>query len=255
MRVAVVGAGTIGSAVATRLRDGELDGASFVGFLVRNCPDPADDRLGDIDDLLARAPTVVVEAAGATAVHECGERVLAAGCDLVCLSVAALADGELVQRLGSAARGAGARILVPSGAIGGLDVIAAAAAGDLEEVVVEQRKPPGVLLGEQEAAALAEPLTVYDGSVAGAVVRYPKSTNVAAAVALAGLGFEHTRARVVADPALTANVAVVTAVGGFGRLSLMLENVVSANPRTSAIVADSVLATLRRSVEEIVVPA
>ena len=257
MRVGVVGAGTIGSAVAARLRDGELEDATFVGFLVKSNPEPEGDRLGSIDDFLARAPTVVVEAAGVMAVHECGERVLASGCDLLCLSVGALADRDLVRRLQRAARSAGRSILVPSGAIGALDVISAAAAGGLHEVVVEQRKPPRVLLGERGAAALAEPLTVYDGSVAGAVARYPKSTNVAAAVALAGRGFEQTRARVIADPALTANVAVATAAGSFGRMSLIVENVVSDNPLTSAIVADSVLATLRRrgSGAEIVVPA
>lgn len=255
MRVGVIGAGTIGSEVAARLRSGELDGARFAGFLVRSAGDPNADRHEDVDELLARAPTVVVEAAGVASVEEHGERVLRAGCDLVCLSVAALADGGLTERLRAAARTSGARILVPSGAIGGLDVIAAAAAGGLDEVVVEQRKPPRVLLGEAEAAALTEPLTVFDGPVSGAVVRYPKSTNVAAAVALAGLGFERTRARVVADPALRANVAIVTARGEFGRLSVTLENVVSANPRTSAIVADSVLATLRRLGSELVVPA
>ena len=143
---------------------------------------------------------------------------------------------------------------MPSGAVGALDVLGAAAEDGLDEVVIEQRKPPRTLLPVDEADALTEPRVVFDGTVTEVVSLYPKTTNVAAAVALAGLGFDATRARVVADPSLRANQALLTARGSFGELALRLDNVATANPRTSAITAQSVVAALRRLVSPLVVP-
>ncbi|MBM3678852.1 MAG: DUF108 domain-containing protein, partial [Actinobacteria bacterium] len=137
---------------------------------------------------------------------------------------------------------------------GGLDALSAAAEAGVDEVVIEQRKPAKTLLPADEAERLAEPLVLFEGSVAEVVGRFPKTTNVAAAVALAGIGFERTRARVVADPALQANAAILHVRGAAGTLTLRLENIPSANPRTSAIVASSVLATIRRLRAPLVVP-
>jgi aspartate dehydrogenase len=109
-------------------------------------------------------------------------------------------------------------------------------------------------LSPEQASALDGPVVVFDGSVAEVVRRFPKTTNVAAAVALAGIGFDDTRALVVADPALGANVALLRARGVFGELSFRLENVPSANPRTSAIVAHSIIATLRARTAALVLP-
>jgi aspartate dehydrogenase len=197
----------------------------------------------------------VVEAAGHEAVRASAARILAVGSDLVCCSIGALADSQLRADVDVAARQGGSRLLVPSGAVGGLDVLRAAAEAGLDEVVIEQRKPPATLLPTDRAEALNEPVVVFDGPVADVVARYPKTTNVAASVALAGLGFERTRAVVVADPALRANVAVLSARGGFGTFTLRLENVATSNPRTSAITAASVVATLRRLGDTVLVPA
>jgi aspartate dehydrogenase len=249
--VALIGAGTIARSVGQALADGELDGFRLAGFLTRTAQsDLPGTQFASVAELLASKPAVVVEAAGHDAVRSYAEDVLSAGCTLVCCSVGALADGALRGRL----LAAGGRLVVPSGAVGGLDLLAAAAAGGLDEVVVEQRKPPANVLPEDEAAALTEPAVVFDGTVAEVVGLYPKTTNVAAAVALAGLGFERTRARVVADPSVSANQVHLTARGSFGTMTLALENVPSANPRTSAIVPGSVLATLRRLTAPLVVP-
>jgi len=251
--VAFIGAGTIAREVARRIDAGEVPGTTVHGFLVRSpgtaVPGPV------LDPAALLGAGVVVEAAGHEALREHGEAVLARGTPLVCLSVGALADSELRRRLLCAAQASGARLLVASGAVGGLDLLRAAAEAGLDEVVVEQRKPAKALLDADEAAALAEPLVVFDGPVAEVVARFPKTTNVAAAVALAGIGFDDTRALVVADPALDANQVRVSARGAFGSFTLELENVASANPRTSAIVALSVVATLRALAGPVVVPA
>jgi aspartate dehydrogenase len=241
LRVGIIGPGTIGRAVGDALASGAVPGAELAGYLGRRGGD-----FSTLDELLAAGPGVVVEAASHDAVREYAEPVLASGVDLVCISVGALADEELRARLLAAARDGGSRLVVPSGAVGGLDLLRSAAEGGLEEVVIEQRKPPAALLPAEEAATLAEPRVVFDGTVGAVVSLYPKTTNVAAAVALAGLGFDATRAVVVADPTLRANRAILTARGSFGTVRLQLDNIATANPRTSVVAAQSVLAALRR---------
>lgn len=251
--VAFIGAGTIAREVARRIEAGDVPGTTLAGFLERS-PDPAlPGPALDTAELVTAG--VVVEAAGHDALREHAEAVLRHGTPLVCLSVGALADGEFRRRLLGAAQGSGARLLVASGAVGGLDLLRAAAEAGLDEVVVEQRKPAATLLERTEADALTEPFVVFDGPVANVVARFPKTTNVAAAVALAGIGFDETRARVIADPALAANQVRVSARGAFGSFTLELANVASANPQTSAIVAHSVVATLRALAGPVVVPA
>lgn len=243
--VGIVGAGAIGRLVGAELAAGALPGLALTGFLCRtghdDLPGPQVETLEEL--LLPSA--VIVEAAGHEAVREHAAAVLAAGADLVCVSAGALADASLRARLEEASARGGGRLIVASGAIGGLDALRAAAVAGLDEVVIEQRKPPASLLPAAEAEALAEPRVVFDGPVAQAVSLYPKTTNVAAAVALAGLGFERTHAVVVADPALSANQAILQARGSFGTLRVQLDNVASANPRTSVLAAWSVVATLR----------
>ena len=198
--VGIVGAGTIGRAVGARLQAG-LPGLALLGYVVRAPKGDLDAReFASVGDLLDARAQIVVEAASHDALRECGEPALAAGADLVCTSVGALADPGLRSRLWAAGVASGARLVVPSGAVGALDVLGAAAEDGLDEVVIEQRKPPRTLLPVDEADALTEPRIVFDGTVTEVVSLYPKTTNVAAAVALAGLGFDATRARVVADP-------------------------------------------------------
>ena len=132
------------------------------------------------------------------------------------------------------------------------DRVAAGAVPGLTLLGFHTRTPASDLPAPQ--LARIDDITGATRRVAEVVERYPQTTNVAAAVALAGIGFEATRARVVADPALSANVALLTARGSFGELSLQLANVASTNPRTSAVVAHSVVATLRRLTAPVVVP-
>jgi aspartate dehydrogenase len=252
-RLGIIGAGAIARVVADRVVTGAVPGMTLLGFHTRTAveglPGP---RLASLEEILDAS--VVVEAAGREAVQQYAEDVLGAGSDLVCCSVGALSDSDLRGRLIGAAERAGSRLVVPSGAVGGLDVLRAAVEAGLDEVMVEQRKPPRALLPEPEATSLRTARVLFEGTVEEVVRRYPRTTNVAAAVALAGLGFEATTARVVVDPALAANEVTLTARGAFGELSLRLANVASANPQTSTIVAYSVVAALRRLSETLVVP-
>lgn len=203
-----------------------------------------------LDALIARKPTLIAEVAGQSAVTEHGEAVLHAGIDLVVISVGALADPALLARLKAAAIAGHARILLPAGAIGGIDAIAAMKVAGLTLVRYRSRKPPAAWRGSPaehvaDLGALTERTLLYTGSAGEAALRYPQNANVAAAVALAGLGFEATKVELVADPAAPGNVHEIEAEGAAGRFAIQLEGKPSrSNPKTSALAAMSVARAL-----------
>jgi aspartate dehydrogenase len=200
-----------------------------------------------LDALLDARPEVIVEAAGHQALTSYGESVLRACVDLLIVSVGALAGPGLLDDLLAASRRSGARITVATGAIGGLDALAAAAIGGLSRVMHSTRKPARTLLSAAEAASLREPREVFRGTAREAALAYPESLNVTAAVALCGLGFDRTEVQVVADPGATRNEHEVSAEGAFGSLRFAISNEpTDENPRTGRIVAMSVIQALRR---------
>jgi len=212
--------------------------------------------LGDIAvvesvaDLLALQPTVVAEVAGQQAVAEHGAEVLRRGVDLLIISVGALADPALLQKLKAAAQQGNSRMLLPAGAIGGIDAIAAMRLGGLTAVRYRSRKPPAAWRGSAaEKVADLDRLTgrtvLYRGSAGEAALLYPQNANVAAAVALAGVGFDNTEVELVADPEAPGNVHEIKAEGAAGRFAIQLQGKPSpTNPKTSALAALSVARAL-----------
>jgi aspartate dehydrogenase len=246
LRVGLIGLGAIGSGVLRLLRDdSEIE---VLGAVVRNGEKPRVlPTWTELDDLLALRPDVVVEVGGHDALRCHGPGVLRAGIDLIVLSVGALADPEFEIEPTAAARAGGARAIVASGAIGGLDAIASAAVGGLDRVTHTTRKPARALLDAHEADSLTAPRELFRGSAREGALRFPENINVAAAVSLAGLGLDNTTVCVVADPSLVRNTHEVVAEGTFGELRFEIRGIPSdANPRTGRIVAMSVVHTLRR---------
>jgi len=184
-----------------------------------------------LDELLARKPTLVAEVAGQAAVAEHADVVLRRGIDCLLISVGALADAALLLRLKSAARDGNSRILLPAGAVGGIDAIAAMRFGKLSERTV-----------------------LYTGMAGEAALLYPQNANVAAAVALAGLGFDATEVELVADPDAPGNVHEIEAEGAAGRFAIQLQGKPSrTNPKTSALAAFSVARALLNEQATIVI--
>ena len=251
LRVGLIGLGTIGGAVVRLAAQHAPDEIVFVGALVHD-----DERerepglppvLASADALLTAAPDVVVEAGGHDALALHGPAILRAGYDLVMVSVGVLARPEVYDALTAAARAGGGRAIVASGAVGALDVISAAALGGLDRVTHTTRKPPHTLLAPDEAAKLREAREVFRGSAREGALRFPESINVAAAVALAGMGLDRTEVCVIADPAVTRNQHEIVAEGAFGSLRFAIENVPSeSNPKTGRLVALSIVQTLLR---------
>jgi aspartate dehydrogenase len=211
---------------------------------------PGVDIVETLDDLLARWPNVVAEVAGQQAVAQHGPQVLRRGFDLLVISIGALAEPALLDRLKAAARDGNSRILLPAGAIGGIDAIAAMRVGGLDLVRYRSRKPPAAWRGSPaEKVADLDKLTsrtvLYRGNAGEAALLYPQNANVAAAVALAGLGFERTEVELVADPQAPGNVHEIEAEGSAGRFAIQLQGKPSrTNPKTSALGALSVARAL-----------
>jgi aspartate dehydrogenase len=260
----LVGYGAVGRAVARMIAEGAAGPVSCVGVIVGHPDRYAADAavLGApftavTEDLIALRPRVVLEAGGHAAFRQHVPVLLAAGIDVISISVGALADPALLEETRAAAVRGGGRLRVPSGAIAALDAISAASVARIDRVVHTVRKPPPTLLDGAEAqAVLASGLEriLYHGPAREATQRFPANVNVVAAVSLAGIGMDRTEARVIADPAVVHNTHDVEVEGEFGRLRLRIENVPSdENPRTGRIVALSLVRSLRALTEPIVV--
>jgi len=185
--------------------------------------------------------------------------VLASGIDCLVISVGALADAALLAKLKSAAREGKSRILLPPGAIGGIDALAAMRLSGLTSVRYRSRKPPLAWRGSvaervADLGTLAKPTLLYKGTAGEAALLYPQNANVAAAVALAGLGFEATQVELVADPGAGGNIHEIEAEGAAGRFAIALAGKPSrTNPKTSALAALSVARALLNEQATIVI--
>ena len=163
--------------------------------------------------------------------------------------------GALLPRmhLVEQAKATGARIIVPTGALLGLDAVRACAEGEVSSITIESRKPPRGLLGapylEQQkidVLAMNAPTVVFEGNAFDAAAGFPANVNVAAALALAGIGPQRTTVRIWADPGVDRNIHTIRVEAAAARLTMTVENVPSeANPRTGKLTPLSVLACLR----------
>ena len=250
VRVALAGAG----AIATVLIDGIARGSggtARVTAIGRREEEAATvdvrarrQSAAAVTDLAAlpKHASLIIEAAGPDVVRRFAAGWLADGADVMILSAGALVDPDFARELRAVARAHDRRILIPSGAIAGIDGIRAGALGGLRSLRLRTTKPPRGLAGAPYVVANAIDLdaltvaaTIFDGSVADAVRGFPSNVNVAAVLALAGDGVE-VRVTVVADPASSINTHEIEAVGDFGSFTVRLDNLPSAeNPKTSAI--------------------
>ena len=255
--VAIGSLGTVGVALARRLVEG-VEGLELAAVSARDGRRARArlDALGSDAPVLpleelAGAAQVVVECAPAAVFERIARPVVAAGRTLVPISVGALLSHmDLVAR----ARETGAQILVPSGAILGLDALRAAGEGEIRSVRMVTRKPPGGLAGAPyldqqglDVSNLEAPLKVFEGNAADGARAFPANVNVAAAVGLAGIGPQRTALDVWADPDVTRNEHTIHVDADSASFELRIQNVpTEENPRTGRIVAHSVVATLRR---------
>jgi aspartate dehydrogenase len=255
-RIAVAGLGAIGRVIVRHLAQG-VPGVRLSGVAVRDaakarswlreqgidCPIIGLDELADHADL-------AVECAPAELLERVCRPMLDAGKKVMVLSAGALLPRpELIELAGTR----GGQIIIPTGALLGLDAVTAAAEGNIRSVRMTTRKPPKGLSGAPYLQArgislenLSEPVMVFSGTARAAAAGFPANVNVVAALALAGIGPDRTMIDIWADPGLTRNCHVIEVDADSARFTLSIENVPSENPKTGRITALSIIAAIRK---------
>jgi len=259
MRVAVLGGGTIARLLLEQRS--LLPGIEVVAIAGRSAASRGKALAAQFglayvvgrEALLAQRPAAVVEAASHDAVREHLVALLDAGVSVVVLSAGALADDALRQAAERAAERSGALLYVPSGGIGGLDALKTACLAGVDEVSIQVAKPPaawkGIAYVERlgiDLSRLTQAKTLFEGPAREGVPHFPQNVNIAAVLAMAGIGMDRTRLKVVADPGLTLNTHTIRVAGKTGRFTVVLENLPAPeNPKTSWLACYSALSALR----------
>jgi aspartate dehydrogenase len=261
LKVGLAGLGAVGLEVARRIEAG-IPGLMLAAVAVRD-KEKAERNLPQIGD---RIPVIAAEE-------------LAESCDLVveCLPpplfrmitssviergklFMPLSVGQLLENWDFVARAkeTGARILVPTGALIGLDAVRAAGEGTIHSVTMVTRKPPNGLEGAPYLVERGISLKgintarkVFDGTARDGARGFPANVNVAAALSLAGIGPDKTKLEIWADPAIDRNTHRIEVDSDTARFSMTIEGIPSANPRTGRIVPLSTVAALRALVTEL----
>lgn len=256
LRLVIIGYGAIAIDLIERLRnkyntDLNLAVLLRVNSSARSRVPKGIDCLSNMQEILEFKPDLVVEAAGHQAVHEYAQDCLLSGLSFVAASVGAMSDESFYQQLCQSAIKGRSKLVFPSGAIGALDYLHAIQGLPDSEVVYESRKPPSAWTKELEQMGKSPPIekevVLFDGHARDAARRYPQNLNVAASLALAGVGFEATKVRIVVDPKALGNTHGINASGSFGSLELKIMNKPSpTNPKTSWVVGLSVMAAIER---------
>lgn len=264
MRIGLIGFGTIGKAVTKAVDNGLAGDVEITKILVRDTSKVDADFIGrervtsDPARFFADDIEVVVEAAGHIALKQYAEISLTSGRDLLAVSVGAFADEAFLALTRYAAKRSKQKLLVPSGALGGLDAVSSAAMGSISEVVLEVRKPVAAWLGTPaESIALRaadEPVCFYEGKAREAVTAFPQNVNVLAALSLAGIGFERTMVKMFVDPTARHNTFHLSSSGEFGEVRLTLKNIPNPdNPKTGRLVIMSLIKSIARLTQPIII--
>ena len=260
----LIGCGAMGRRVLRQLRD---DPSVDIAYVLEEPDRCAELRreLGDkprvvssLDDVVEK-PDFALECAGHGAVQLTVLALLRSGVDVIVASVGALAEPGLAEQLEAAALHGKSQVTLIPGAIAGIDALSAAGAGGVDTVTYVGRKPPLAWTGTpaEELIDLNDvrsPTTIFSGNARAAARTFPKNANVAAMIALAGIGFERTEVTLVADPTVSNNTHTVHAKGRFGELQITVSaRPLAENPKTSELAALSVLRAIRNKVSAVVV--
>jgi len=256
-RVAIAGLGAIGKALVRNLSRGAIPGMRLTGFAAR---DKTKAR-GTLASMSLNVPVIdleklpgiadiVVECAPAAVLENVVRPVLLAGKTVIVLSVGALLSHPDLIELADRKSG---RIIIPTGALMGLDAVGAAAEGIIYSVKMITRKPIAGLIGapylvenEIDIEHCNEPTLVFSGTAREAAKGFPANLNVAVALSLAGIGPDKTMLEIWADPTVTRNTHRIVVNSDSALLDMTIENIPSENPKTGRITALSVMSALRK---------
>ncbi len=261
MKLGLIGSGALGTFLLEKLNEeNHLHGVTIQAIFDERKKSKA--KLGELseqynvaayqnlDDFLQSGIDVVVECANIEAVRMYAPQIIAQK-NLLIISIGALVDQVFYADLQKIAKTNNQKILLPSGAIGGLDLIQAAKlSGNLQEVVITTRKPAASLVD----ANTDREQVIFDGLATKAIEQFPKNINVAIILSLAGLGSNDTKVKIIADPNVDKNIHSIQARGDFGEFTLTIENFpMPSNPKTSYLTALSILASIKSLLDPVVI--
>ena len=261
LKIGLLGCGAINGTVAKMIASGDAGPAVLKAILVRNERSSNDDSecftTTNPDHFFSTNSdwNLCIEAAGQPAVRQYGKRCLEMGRDLMITSIGSLTDDCLYEDLSATAEASGSRLILCTGSIPALDWMGSASLDpqDCPKVRVTQIKPPRAWIGtpaeknHPNLLAMENATALFEGSSRDAAATFPKNANVAAMLGLATAGLDKTSASLVADPAATSNRIELFFEGTAGKISIQVEAAPSkTNPRTSAIVALSVIKAVRK---------
>jgi aspartate dehydrogenase len=264
-RVGLIGCGTIGSELAVAIDSGKIKNAFLVALFdeVKHAADSLKSRLHNSQPMVfttfkqfSSSPCfiesdVIVEAASQQAVRNFANSIVAAGKELIIMSVGALVDDVLLSDLLQSASVHGSSIYLPSGAVGGIDAIRSTRHLTDSLTLTTTKNPksfigiPGFKTGKNDSGLPREKIVIFEGPASEAVKKFPLNVNVAGLLSLAGIGFEKTRVKMIADPSTQVNQHQIVAKGIFGEIIVTVNNVPSENnPKTSYLAVLSAIETL-----------
>lgn len=262
-RIGIVGAGAIGKEIARAIDNGtvpakleaiwdrDVTEADKLAASLKSKP-----RVLPLEELVREA-NFIVEAASQAAVKEVAVAALTNSRSVMIMSVGALSDKELLERIRSLARDNNCNIYVPSGAVCGLDGVKSASICRIDSVTITTRKPkqglkgaPFIVKNNIDIEKFTVPTEIFNGPASVAIKEFPANVNVAASLSLVGVGFDRTMVRIIVDPTIKRNMHEIEVAGEFGKLRATVENVPSkTNPKTSLLAALSAIATLKQVCE------
>ena len=263
-KVAVIGYGSIGREIIASAKRQEIPNAKIIAVFDKQSQvvNSVDNENGDVHlfsdfDEFYNSETyssldIIIECASKDAVREFGKKIIESKKDLIVLSVGAFSDKEYLAELQNLSSSNSTRILIPTGAIAGLDSIRSVRKY-LNSVTITTTKHPKSLAGapffESSRIRLDDinsETVLFEGNASTAIELFPANVNVAVAVALAGVGLEKTRVKIMTDPLISVNKHEIIAKGSFGEIHIVVQNIPSpTNPKTSYLASLSAIECLR----------
>ena len=256
-KIAIIGYGAIAQYVFNTLKKNDILISSLIcrkgrEKQARSCLNKEIEVVSLIKDFKT-LPSLILDCAGHKALKDYAPEALNKGIDFITLSAGALADDELLKNLKKAATSGKSNFYIASGAVGGLDLLTASKQGELKQVTYIGRKPPKGWLGSRaeeiiNLSKLKNSSEIhFSGTAREAAKLYPKNANVAASIALAGIGLDKTKVKLIADGRISKNIHEIEIIGKFGISTINIQGVsLPSNPKSSALAAMSMVAEVRR---------
>src|SRR5699024_4511513 len=250
MRIGMIGAGAIAQFLLKKVNGDESSNMEICSVLVRNREKYIDVEsqfdvvlYEDLNAFLESGVDVIVEAANVGAARMLVPPIIKKK-DMVVISIGAFADGDFYEEMNQLAVRHQTKVHLPSGAIGGLDLLQNAhVVGGVTRVALTTRKPAHSLTDKK----LSEKESIFSGTASEAIKQFPKNINVSIILSIAGLGVEKTSVNIIADPTIENNIHTIEVEGDFGEATFTVKNYpLAENPNTSHLAAMSVLGTLNR---------